>query len=1369
MKQLIIILSVFVSSVLNISVSYAQGTTPVECVNCCAQIPAGSPTGGSCWVACTDKPYQVRIPIGSAGCSFPSQPGITATLISSAGGFCIYQVVFTASGTYNINGTCFTVLQKPQAIISNGNPIYLCKGATAYFINGSIGGVAYSWDFGDPSSGASNTSNSAGNPVPHLYANSGTYTVTLVAIAGVNQNGQITPCCTDTTHITVIVDNNPGPVVGCLSPVCDSTTGTYCITSNPSGCTYSWSANTGNTVVSSGSCATFNWNTVPLGSIILTPSGSGCCPYASTFYIPIMPKGPFTITGSSTVCAGSVSVYSAPAIWAANYNWSISPTVPFSIPNPANPSQVEVHWPSSGTFTITCNMSNDVLECTGMGTITVNVKPKFQVNGPANACVNQSVTFTSTAGSGTTAWSVTPSAACTPSGSNFNCSFGTAGTYTITASNPNYCNTPSATIVIHPLPPAPTLSGPLQVMPGCTYTYTAASAGPVTWIVTPNTATVVNAGNNIQVTWPSNFTTGTVIAVAMQDSCMSPADTLNVDTVSRPTITGGGSLCSNGQNSFSVSSLPANTTIQWTVSPATAGSVTAGQGTQNATVTWYTVTTSTAVTVTATIINGCTNANFAVLNAAGTLLPEPTAAISGNLLFCSGSSTTITATGGTTYLWDGSFTGASHSFNTAGQHNVEVTNSFGCKKKIYFTLVEVPAPVITLSTTTAVQCVGSVLQPFTLATIVGSGYTVTNYTFKDPGGGTLCSGTTPSCSVTSPTPGIYTVTVSFTYTYNGNPVSCTKTASLTVGCPAGSGSDSGCTQNPVNCHYTITYSYQNCNAIQLTINPFPQCGTFSPPDSINLNWGDGNTTNIYSFYDTTTHTYVLTHTYSLPSYYHLFLDCNLGSIDIPVGGVVNFSLVHDTCSINLLDFSSAITGATFTFTSVNWGDGNTNTSTTHIYANSGTDTVTLTYTLNGNPCTASQVITVIKPAFTINANPNPACAGSPVSFSVNYTSPFTSTNVASFDWDFGDTSAHSHDSVTQHSYTNAGTHTVTLTIKDIYGCIETKTLILTTIAPVAYTLTSNSPQCDSVKLTINKPSGFGNPISVIWTPATVDSLGGLQYSAFTSGSYTAIVTDSNGCKVQLSSNITVYPKPAVRIITSDSLCTGQSYSITNNGSSSLFSFSWQINGISTIYSQSDTGAGITFTPAAAGTYEIILVATLKSSPFCSAAIKDTVTVFASPTVTVTPSTVSAVCAGTPITMTAGVTGTAPYTYSWNTGQTTSSIAVYINGSYTVTVTDVNHCKGKATGTANISPLPDFSVFVHGCDTLCFDGQDTIHGPAGYSNYQFLIDNVTVQNGNSSYFVRPCDQSAMQDGAPHTIKLIITTAFSCVDSASFQLK
>lgn len=1368
MKRLIILIVIALAGLLLPTVPvYAQ--QGIECLNCCGTLPPtpGSSTG-PCRVMCTEKPYQMMVPRGPAGCVFPTQPGYTATLISSTPSNCLFEIVFSAPGTYNIANNCFVVLPHPQAIITNPGPIQVCKGAQVDFFNGSVNATVYSWDFGDPSS-MSNTSTAAGNPVSHTYLNAGTYTVTLIASAGINSANGTHVCCSDTTQITVIVDSGAAPTVECLSPVCDNTPGTYCITSSPPGCTYTWSTNPPNTVTSSGNCATFNWTSEPFGSIILTPSGANCCPFPTTFTIPIMPSGTFNITGSNIVCGGAMTYYSAPAIWGATYNWSISPALSFNIPNPANPSQIEVLWPSSGTYTITCNMGNDVLDCEAVGTITVNIQPQFQISGPTDTCVNQPVTFTSTA-PGTT-W--TPVTGCTPSGNNFNCTFTTPGTYTITASAPGYCNTPSTTITILPQPPAPTISGPLQVLPGCTYTYTATGSGSMTWTVLPAAATVINAGNSIQVTWPTNFTLGSVSVSTSSGGCPSVPAVVNVDTIPKPTITAATNLCSNGQNTFSISSLPPNCTVNWTVSPVAAGSITAGQGTSSVTVDWYTVTSSTSVTVTATITNSCTNLPFATLSSTGTLFPEPIASISGNLLFCTGSSTTITATPGfSNYSWDGTNTVANtFSFNTAGQHWVEVTNASGCKKKIYFTLVQVPGPTVTLSTQAPATCNGTQLNPFTLVTTVAPGYTVTNYTFKDPSNNILCTGLTPNCNVTgSPASGTYTVSVTFNYTYNGSPVSCTRTAGITLNCDTDSSVGVGCNKNPLNCQYGITYTNLSCNTIQLTINANPPCGSFTNPDNINLNWGDGNNVDIFSSYNSSTQTYTLTHTYGLPGVYHLFLACNLGSISIPVGGVVDFALVQDSCAVDLLDFSSAISGASFVLDDIDWGDATVNTLNTHSYAASGTYNVTVTYLLNGSPCSTTKSITIVKPNFSINAMPNPACVNAPVSFSVNYMGSFNSSHVASYDWDFGDLSLHSHDSVTTHSYTTAGTYNVILTIKDIYGCEVKDTLTLTVNPAVAYTLTNNGPQCDSVIITVNTPSGFGNPTSVTWTPASVNSIGGFQYSVDSSGLYTAVVTGPNGCSVTLSQNIVVMPPPNVQLLAPDTMCTGQKDTIVTSASPSQFSINWQINGISLAYSQSGTNVGIAFAPTAAGTYEVVLTVTALAAPFCSATLRDTITVFASPSVSVTPSTFGFVCAGNPITLTANPSGGTPgYTYSWSNAQTVNPITVMVNGTYTVTITDANGCKAVGSAPANIAPLPDFTVFARGCDTLCFGKNDTLHGPAGYANYNFLIDGVTVQNGASSLLINPCGLPAMADGAPHIIKLIITTNMGCVDSAQFQLK
>ncbi|MFK8102967.1 MAG: hypothetical protein AB8G15_10600 [Saprospiraceae bacterium] len=56
-------------------------------------------------------------------------------------------------------------------------------------------------------------------------------------------------------------------------------------------------------------------------------------------------------------------------------------------------------------------------------------------------------------------------------------------------------------------------------------------------------------------------------------------------------------------------------------------------------------------------------------------------------------------------------------------------------------------------------------------------------------------------------------------------------------------------------------------------------------------------------------------------------------------------------------------------------------------------------------------------------------------------------------------------------------------------------------------------------------------------------------------------------------------------------------------------------------------------------------------------------------------------------------GTAPYTYSWSTGETSSSITPMIDGTYTVTITDANGCVVEATVTINSAPCNDLLIFI----------------------------------------------------------------------------
>jgi gliding motility-associated-like protein len=121
---------------------------------------------------------------------------------------------FPAAGSYHVklmlNDTAYCnnpeVLDTVVSVAANvearfETPTAVCAPYTAVFTNTSIGGQSFVWDFGDPSSGADNTSTLA-NP-SHYYANPGTYTIRLVA------NDPNTCNKTDDTSFTLTVSDRP--------------------------------------------------------------------------------------------------------------------------------------------------------------------------------------------------------------------------------------------------------------------------------------------------------------------------------------------------------------------------------------------------------------------------------------------------------------------------------------------------------------------------------------------------------------------------------------------------------------------------------------------------------------------------------------------------------------------------------------------------------------------------------------------------------------------------------------------------------------------------------------------------------------------------------------------------------------------------------------------------------------------------------------------------------------------------------------------------------------------------------------------------------------------------------------------------------
>ena len=130
--------------------------------------PAGKPFGPNSFIwDFGDGTTPVPLGPGSLAHSFASPGTYVINLILDDTAYCNFPD--TASHTLRVSP-----IAKAQFV----TPATGCAPYAASFNNTSLGGVTFSWNFGDPGSGENNTSNDV-NPV-HVYQNPGTYTVTLL-------------------------------------------------------------------------------------------------------------------------------------------------------------------------------------------------------------------------------------------------------------------------------------------------------------------------------------------------------------------------------------------------------------------------------------------------------------------------------------------------------------------------------------------------------------------------------------------------------------------------------------------------------------------------------------------------------------------------------------------------------------------------------------------------------------------------------------------------------------------------------------------------------------------------------------------------------------------------------------------------------------------------------------------------------------------------------------------------------------------------------------------------------------------------------------------------------------------------------------
>lgn len=225
----------------------------------------------------------------------------------------------------------------------------------------------------------------------------------------------------------------------------------------------------------------------------------------------------------------------------------------------------------------------------------------------------------------------------------------TSGTYTVTVTNANGCTATASRSLTVNLSATASITGVSNICGSGTSTFTATGGGTYTW------------SNGASTTSITVGTAGTyTVTVANAVGCTATASrTFTIGQFPNATISGPSTICS-GQTATTVASGGSGGTYLWSIRSRCCrpvSGVPAG-----------------IYTVTVTNSSGCSGTAAHTL----TVIPTPTANISGVLSICTGQTTSLTASGGDTYLWNTSETTPSITVSTPGTYTVTVTNGGVC-------------------------------------------------------------------------------------------------------------------------------------------------------------------------------------------------------------------------------------------------------------------------------------------------------------------------------------------------------------------------------------------------------------------------------------------------------------------------------------------------------------------------------------------------------------------------------------------------------------------------------------------------------------------------------------------------------------------
>ncbi len=1276
--------------------------------------------------------------------------------------------IFGCGGEANI---CVTIIEAPQADFSTNPPapatgnLTVCKNQTVYFQNESSGADSYEWRFSDDLSTSSEVS------PQHTFLTPGTYTVSLIAYSNC--------LCSDTTQMTIEVLDAASPSLDCVGTVCPGEAVTYTASN---GCQpFTWAVS-GNGTITGGGTANSDtisvlWNNGPTGTITLgsQPCTGMLCPIPAILEVPIISNNA-EIEGRERVCPATTEVYSIEPFGGTSFIWSLASGG--SILDGQGTNKVTVQWDGSQNPAVGHWLSvvyeNCYLGCGGQDSIEVHILSPFAINGQVEACVNGSVTLVTklTANNqnlntnwtlfdpmGNNVWTASNTASITPSFLNGD------GKYLLLAVPSNPAQTCSDeqewSVQVAPLPNVPgSITGERNICPGSTYTYEAqgvAANENVRWtLVNGSGAAQTLFGNPVNVTWAAAGPYQLAVAAVSTNGLNCSSDTIRIDPVliGIPAITGTVAACEDALGSYSI--IPQDIDIQWTITPAGAGAVAEGQGSNAADIFWtqpgnHTVNVAVCGQTASFPVTVWANPDPIVQHPAG-LCPGATGVIQTSVSY-------------STYTWkdeDGVVLSmlATPSL-AAGTFAVEVSDGNGCRGKSEFTMASYDAPDVSLTTadpTGFCNNAGSVL--LTALTDADANYTYQWFQDANPiAGATLVEHTTNQY-------GLYTVQATNVY-------GCTQVAGPinVFNYCGGGGGGSGPPGNGTLCPagmIDITFDPNvRCDSFQLHL--IDNIGQYVPGSA---NWvffisggfvlGSASGDNPSFVFDNA-------------GKYKVFATVQLqdgsfcktlGSMEVETVARFDHEVDCPGSVTSFEDVSEFLPTGGITSYAWDFGDPASGASNTdnianpqHNFALSGIYQVQLTVT-GTSGCTSSATLPVEVPALPDASFATPAarCAGNALLFEPA-NMPGDLLDVV---WDFGDPasgSANDAQGITvYHNYDTPNVYTVTATATNVFGCTASFSMPVTVSPnPLSGTISPANPGalCEGQTMTLTAPAGAAG---YLWSDGNMTATQTLVVSE--AGVYQVTLTDANGCTFvppSVKIDITPAPDALIKALLMNELgqivgtayptlstCSGEDVHLQAQGNGS-YNYVWSGgNGFmdEVIFSE-DRG---NLLPVGSHTYTV----TVTNPANGCTAVTDPFVVTVHPNPSGFSVSSSSNCASASTVLNYAGPEPANWQFIWSTGATGTTLNTEDFGGFFIRVINEFGCEAQSN-TVTILPGPQVSALPSGChercapDTLCIPSIPNITG------WQWYFNGSPVAGATSPDFI--IDESG-------TYYAVLSDAFGC---------